>query len=467
MSTMRTAVALFTRDLRVHDNPMLRAALDEAEHVHPLFVDDDAIRETRYGAATARRAFLDECLADLDEALRRIGGALDVRRGDVVAETAAAARRVGAEDVFATADVSAYARERERRLARDSTCGSSTARSSSRPARWPRQDAITTRCSRRITARGAPIRAATISGRRDGCVSPEPPVSREGTRRREPRDSRAARPRGASGCSPGSEPTSARTRECTTTSRATRRPASPRTSTSGAFPARELANRAAELGAAAFVRQLCWRDFHGQLLAATPRTQLDDLRPRGDRWVDDADALAAWKDGLTGYPLVDAGCASSGRRAGCTTGRGSSPRRSSSRTSASTGEWARATTSTCSRRGCRPERRELAVGGRHRCRHASQPRVQPDRAGEAARPGRRVRPSLGAGAGRRPGRALPGAAGSRLSATDRRPRRGSGRLPRATRRVSGVSRASAPLADETTARPAGATCSGRSKRSAV
>ena len=119
MRTVRTAVALFTRDLRLHDNPMLGAALDAAEHVHPLFVDDDGIRGTRYGAAAGRRAFLDECLADLDGSLRRIGGALDVRRGDVVAETVAAARRVGAEAVFATADVSAYARERERRLARE------------------------------------------------------------------------------------------------------------------------------------------------------------------------------------------------------------------------------------------------------------------------------------------------------------------------------------------------------------
>jgi deoxyribodipyrimidine photo-lyase len=75
----------------------------------------------------------------------------------------------------------------------------------------------------------------------------------------------------------------------------------------GCVSARELASRAAEQGAVAFVRQLCWRDFYGQLLRARPRTQVDDLRPRGDRWVDDADALAAWKDGRTGYPLVDAG----------------------------------------------------------------------------------------------------------------------------------------------------------------
>jgi deoxyribodipyrimidine photo-lyase len=78
----------------------------------------------------------------------------------------------------------------------------------------------------------------------------------------------------------------------------------------GCVSARELVVQARELGGAdaeAFVRQLCWRDFYAQLLLARPETQVEDLRPRGDRWVDDEDALEAWKEGMTGYPLVDAG----------------------------------------------------------------------------------------------------------------------------------------------------------------
>ena len=60
-------------------------------------------------------------------------------------------------------------------------------------------------------------------------------------------------------------------------------------------------------GAEPFVRQLCWRDFYAQLLAARPETSRADFRPRGDRWRDDAAALAAWKEGRTGYPIIDAG----------------------------------------------------------------------------------------------------------------------------------------------------------------
>jgi len=55
------------------------------------------------------------------------------------------------------------------------------------------------------------------------------------------------------------------------------------------------------------VRQLAWRDFFCQLLAAHPRTAVADFRERGDDWADDPDALAAWQAGQTGYPIVDAG----------------------------------------------------------------------------------------------------------------------------------------------------------------
>jgi deoxyribodipyrimidine photo-lyase len=60
-------------------------------------------------------------------------------------------------------------------------------------------------------------------------------------------------------------------------------------------------------GAEPFVRQLCWRDFYQQVAAANPEMPRADYRPRGGRWRVDDEALEAWKDGLTGYPIVDAG----------------------------------------------------------------------------------------------------------------------------------------------------------------
>ncbi len=59
--------------------------------------------------------------------------------------------------------------------------------------------------------------------------------------------------------------------------------------------------------ARAFVRQLCWRDFYSQLLAAHPQTPREDLNPRRGAWNDDPEGLENWRRGTTGYPIVDAG----------------------------------------------------------------------------------------------------------------------------------------------------------------
>jgi deoxyribodipyrimidine photo-lyase len=70
----------------------------------------------------------------------------------------------------------------------------------------------------------------------------------------------------------------------------------------------EVAERArGREGAEPFIRQLAWRDFYAQLLAARPGASSQDYRPRGHRWRDDPAALAVWKEGRTGFPVIDAG----------------------------------------------------------------------------------------------------------------------------------------------------------------
>ena len=112
---MSTAIVLFTRDLRVHDHPALHAACRTAERVVPLFVLDDAILSSPF-AAPNRLGFLLESLADLRTSLRAVGGDLVVRRGTVADAVATVAADTGAGHVHLSADVSAYARDRERRL---------------------------------------------------------------------------------------------------------------------------------------------------------------------------------------------------------------------------------------------------------------------------------------------------------------------------------------------------------------
>ncbi|NED78271.1 deoxyribodipyrimidine photo-lyase, partial [Streptomyces sp. SID9944] len=67
---MTVAVVLFTSDLRLHDHPPLRAALAAADEVVPLFVRDPGVHAAGFDVPN-RAAFLADCLADLDAALRR------------------------------------------------------------------------------------------------------------------------------------------------------------------------------------------------------------------------------------------------------------------------------------------------------------------------------------------------------------------------------------------------------------
>lgn len=112
---MNIAVVLYTSDLRVHDHPPLRAALSSCDQVVPLFVRDRAIERSSF-AAPNRRAFLADCLAGLDAALRERGGRLVIRSGDAVGEVLALVRETDADEVHMAAGVSAYAHAREERL---------------------------------------------------------------------------------------------------------------------------------------------------------------------------------------------------------------------------------------------------------------------------------------------------------------------------------------------------------------
>ncbi len=62
-------------------------------------------------------------------------------------------------------------------------------------------------------------------------------------------------------------------------------------------------------GAAAFLRELGWREFARHLVWHWPRFPQESFRAEFRRfpWRDDSVALECWQRGKTGYPLVDAG----------------------------------------------------------------------------------------------------------------------------------------------------------------
>jgi deoxyribodipyrimidine photo-lyase len=63
------------------------------------------------------------------------------------------------------------------------------------------------------------------------------------------------------------------------------------------------------LGARTYVDELIWRDFYAYVLYHRPDSAWSDWREdfKALKWESDPDGLAAWKEGRTGFPLVDAG----------------------------------------------------------------------------------------------------------------------------------------------------------------
>lgn len=61
-------------------------------------------------------------------------------------------------------------------------------------------------------------------------------------------------------------------------------------------------------GAQSWLGELVWRDFYHMILAHHPRVVTECFRPEYERLVWDAapELFAAWCEGRTGYPLVDA-----------------------------------------------------------------------------------------------------------------------------------------------------------------
>jgi deoxyribodipyrimidine photo-lyase len=310
----RPAIVLFTRDLRVHDQPALAEAAATGRPLAPLFVLDDRLVDT----SPNRLAFLLDALHDLRTSLRERGADLAVRRGEPVEETLRLAHELGAGAVYASSDVSGFAQAREERLAR--ACEGAGVELQTRPSttavapgalrpaggdcyrvftpyyrQWSRVPLGTAPTPRRLTATGGltcgPIPALGTLTRRT--PSPELPGGGE----------TAGRERLTRWLSDGLADYGERG-ELLVPGASSR--LSPYLHL-GCLSAAEVVRRAREhQGAEPFVRQLCWRDFYHQLLAANPQTRTRDLRPRGDEWSRSEESFERWRDGRTGYPIVDA-----------------------------------------------------------------------------------------------------------------------------------------------------------------
>jgi deoxyribodipyrimidine photo-lyase len=300
---------LFTRDLRVRDNPALRTACAVADRVVPLFVLDP-----RVVASANRRRFLAECLADLRQSLQSRGGDLVIRRGDPVAEAITMARSVDASWIGVAGDASAYAARRQRRLADE--CARQrlsfevfdgpwvVAPGALRPSGGGDHYRVFTPYWRAWLSH--PRRAVLSAPRRialpDGVVAGSlPGVGHDGSPHVMPGGESAGRARLASWRRKAAD--YADRHNDLSADRTSHLSPYLHFGCLSALTVISTVDNSAE-----FTRQLCWRDFYLQVLAAFPTLPRDAYRTGAvESWREDPGALAAWQAGHTGVPIVDAG----------------------------------------------------------------------------------------------------------------------------------------------------------------
>jgi deoxyribodipyrimidine photo-lyase len=111
-----TAIWWIRRDLRLNDNQALTEAASSVDLVIPVFVLDPKLIDSQK-ASSQRLAFLYKGLAQLDADLRARGSKLVIRKGAPLETLVTLVKESGAKRLFAEADFSPYARNRDEQVA--------------------------------------------------------------------------------------------------------------------------------------------------------------------------------------------------------------------------------------------------------------------------------------------------------------------------------------------------------------
>lgn len=296
------AVVWFRRDLRLNDNPAWSAATSEHERVTPLFVVDPDLWD-RSGAH--RRNQLAAHLGALDVSLASRGGRLLVLRGDPVGVVTG----LGAAAVYWNADASPYGTRRDRAVAaalRDRArihdgCYVHPP-GAVRTATGANYKVFTPfwRKWREIVCGLWPEAGQPVINADPGVGVPEAgpglmEPGEAGARLRLERFLDRVDEYGETRDRPGLDATS-------------RLSADLKFGTIDARRLRAVVGNGSP-GRVEFVRQLAWRDFWADLLVAVPGLVAAPMRSEYATltWREDPDDVAAWREGRTGYPIVDAG----------------------------------------------------------------------------------------------------------------------------------------------------------------
>lgn len=334
-SAVDAALVWFRRDLRCDDHAALYHALKNARRVYCAFVFDRAILDPLLAAGCAadrRVAFIHACLVQLEARLRAAGGGLIVRHGFAGDEIPRLAAELRADAVFANRDYEPEA------IARDAAVADALRRDGRTLRLF--KDQVIFDTDEVLTASGAPFsvftpyKKAWLNKLNDFYLTPYP-VQRYLGALAPVAAAEPVLPLPRLGFVPV-EPPLAPGMSGAQALFADFRPRIDAYAEVRDYPARKgpsylsvhlrfgtvsiraLAGWAwqrwretGSRGAEVWLSELIWREFYQQLLFHHPHVVERAFKPAYDRivWDDDPERFAAWCEGRTGYPLVDAAMA--------------------------------------------------------------------------------------------------------------------------------------------------------------
>lgn len=319
---MKTIIVWYRNDLRIHDHPALAKAIQSADHVVPLFILNSSLLRGAH-AGSNRNRFLIESLHDLKQSLKKIGGDLVIRNGDSLKVLQEVVQEVNAEAVYYTADFSPYAIQRDMRIEQQLKTADIEFRSFSGRL-------IVGAAAKLRTKNDEPYKVFTPFykrwlqvGRRELAMTPTktvlPTSIKLGTI---PAIKDLTNPHDlSSNVIKGGETEALKrfdafirdgVQRYKTSSNTMAEDATSRLSAYlhfGCISPRMIEENIPDSdGAHAWHRQLCWRDFYQYVLLHYPKNAKYEFqeRYRSFKWETNKEHFKAWKDGKTGYPVVDA-----------------------------------------------------------------------------------------------------------------------------------------------------------------
>lgn len=318
---MKTTIVWFRNDLRVHDHPALAKAISESDAVIPLFIIDDALMN-KEAKGSNRNRFLVESLVDLLQSLQDIGGDLVIRHGNALEALQTLVNEQHVDAIYYSADYTPYSIKRDRTI-------ESAFKDSDTTVRGFAGRLIVSSIDKLNTKSGTPHKVFTPFWRNWQTVQRRAIAQKPSSIQLPlniaigelPKTNDVTISRDLSSAVLQGGELAGRKRlhdflkndikQYHDNSNDMAADATSRLSAYlhfGCISPREIETMLPDnKGAAAWHRQLCWRDFYHYVLFHHPqKNQEFQERYREMEWGDDRTLLEAWQHGKTGYPVVDA-----------------------------------------------------------------------------------------------------------------------------------------------------------------